>query len=361
MTDNKKETAPQNTIEQVPMTPLDLERMVELDFVRSTEAAALNAARWLGKGDPQAAHAAAVDALRGTLDSTTVSGTVLFGDGLKPQAGGIEPGEKLGNWSEGSLEIDLAIVPIDGIDLVAHGWSGAVSLLVAARSDGPEPALMPVPCKYMEKIAYGPAVKAGPTQVHLDASVRDNLEIIAVKLDKRLQDLTVAVLDRPRHEKLVSDIRKAGASVRQFSDGDIKACMAPSYPDTGIDVYMGTGGAAEAILAAAAVKCLGGDILARMRPQDDQEKQQIIDTMSKKALETHYHADELARGDNVIFCTTAISDGRILRGVRFHGKWASTESVVMRARYHTVRYIKSSHDLSRKTIRLHGANAEAML
>lgn len=186
---------------------VDLERLVELDFVRTTEAAALNAFRWLGKGDPTAAHAAAVDAMRGTLDSTSVSGTVVFGDGLKRQTGGINVGEKLGNWHEGSLAINLATVPIDGIDLVARGIIGALSVIVAVRGDDENSGLADIPCRYVNKIAYGPAVHAGPAQVHLDASPRDNLEIIAMKLGKRVQDLSVLVLERERHKQLIQDIR----------------------------------------------------------------------------------------------------------------------------------------------------------
>jgi len=255
----------------------------------------------------------------------------------------------------------LATVPIDGIQLVARGLPGAMSLLVAARSNDDGPALLSLPCRYMEKIAYGPTVGAGPGRVNLNASVRDNLEIIAMKLAKRVQDLNVAVLDRPRHENLIRDIRKAGAAVRLISDGDIAACIAPSLPNTGFDAYMGTGGAAEAALAAAAVKCLGGDILARMAPRDDQEKQQIIDTLSPEALDKHFCGEDLARGKNIIFCATGISDSCVLRGVRVDGRLASTSSVVMRARYGTVRYIKATHDLARKTIRLRSAGAEAKL
>ena len=347
--------------EQMTIAPLDLERMVELDFVRTTEAAALNAYRWLGKGDPQAAHAAAVDAMRGMLDVTSVSATVICGDGLKRMPDGINDQEKLGNWQEGTLQVDLATMPIDGINLVARGLPGAMVLLAAAYHQQDRSPFFYAPCSYLEKIAYGPAVAAGPAQVHLEASVRDNLEIIADKLNKRVQDLNVAVLDRKRHEELIVDIRKAGSSVRLISDGDGAACIAPSLPNSGLDVYMGTGGAAEAVLAAAAIKCLGGDLLTRMAPVDEHEKKHIIDTLSIAALEKHYHARALVRGDSVVFCATGISDSQVLRGVHVDGNVTSTYSVAMRARYHTVRYIKATHDLSRKTIRLRSAGAEAKL
>lgn len=354
-----KQGQPQN--QSLRITPLDLERLVELDLIRTTEAAALNAYRWLGKGDPQAAHAAAVDAIRGTLDITRVSATVVFGDGLKPQANGIEAGEKLGNQQEEALEIGLAIIPIDGIELVGRGFSGAMSLLVAARSTDDSPTLMNVPCKYMEKIAYGPAVKLGPGQINLNASVRDNLEIIAGQLGKRVQDVTVAVLERKRHETLIKNLRKTGVSVRLINDGDVAAAMAPSFPNTGIDVYMGIGGSAEAVVAAAAIKCLDGDIIARFAPENEEEKKRIIEAFSPQDLQKQFYAEDMARGNNIIFCATGISDGFILRGIQVQGSKTSTSSVVMRARYGTVRTINAIHDLSRKTIRLRSANAEASL
>ena len=334
------------------IAPLDLERIVELDFMRTTEAAALSAYRWLGKGNAKAAHAAAVDAVRGTLDLTSVSGTVLFGDGLDPLRGGLARGEKLGNWAAGTLTVALAAIPIDGVGLVARGVWGAMSLLVAARpTDTGQSGLMDMPCKYMKKIAYGPAVKSGPGRVNLDASVRDNLEIIGGKLGKRMQDLTVALMDRKENATLVHDIRKAGASARLFVDGHVACMMAPSLPDTGIDVYMSFGGAVEALVAAAAVKCLAGDVLARLMPQNAREQKAVVRALGKGALEEQFHADDMARGENIIFCATGISDGSILRGVHVDGNRAATSSVVMRSRYRTVRKVSATHDLSKKTIR----------
>ena len=365
----KDEPVPEATPEQDKATegttrhfgPLDLERLVELDFVRTTEAAALNACRWFGKGDPLKARAAAVDAMRGTLDLTCVSATVIFGDGLNQQPDGIVPGEKLGNWIEESLKMELATIPIDGINLVANGLWGAMSVMVAAYSVGDQSALMNIPCRHMEKIAYGPAVAAGPGQLHLNASVRDNLEIIAMKLKKRAQDLNVAVLDRKRHESLIEDIRRANASVRLFKEGEIAACIAPSLLATDIDVFMGTGGSAETVLAAAALKCLGGDVIARIAPESEQEKLNVIEKLGEQALNNLYCSEDLARGDRIIFCATGISHGSILKGIHVDGNTAFTYSVVMRARYRTVRKIAATHDLSVKTIRLRSAGAEAKL
>ena len=347
--------------ERTQLTPVDLERLVELDLVRTTEAVALHAFHWLGRGEAGAAHAAAVDAMRGALDITCISGTVVYGETLKPKPNGIQPGEKLGNGYEGSLPIDLAAIPIDGLNMVAQGLPGSLSLLVAARSADDQPALTHITCRYMEKISYGRTVKSGPGQVHLNASVRDNLEIIALKLGKRVQDLSVTVLDRPRHERLIRDIRKAGASVRLIADGDVAACIAPSLPHSGVDAYMGTGGVAETVISAAAIRCLCGDILSRMTPVDEQEKKHIIDTVGEKTCRQHFCAEDLVRGDNVVFCATAISDSPVLRGVVVEGDRAQTCSVMMRTRYNTVRYINSTHDLSRKTVRLRSAQAETSL
>jgi len=345
----------------VSKADLDLERMVELDFLRTTEAAALNAYRWLGKGDPKAAHAAAVDAMRGTLSLTNIRGTVVIGDNLKPTPGPIKAGELLGCGRKNSFAADLAVLPIDGVELVSMGSVGAMSVLAAAHHSKGTPAFLNIPCRYVEKIAYGPAVKKGPAQVHMNASVRDNLEIIALQLDKRVQDLTVNVLDRQRHQKLIADIRKAGSSVRLIHEGDVAGAVAPALPNTGIDVYMGTGGSVEAILAAAALKCMGGDMLTRLAPANDSEKKKVSKELGGDALGKHFTAEDLVRGESVVFCATGITSSFVLHGIHIESKTASTYSVVMRARYGTVRYIKADHNLNRKTIRLHSAGAEATL
>lgn len=340
---------------------VDMERVVEFDFMRATEAAALNAYKWLGRGNRKATHAAAVDAMCGMMDLINISATVVSGDGSKPQPDGINAGEKLGLWSKGSFEVDMALLPIDGINLVGKGLPGSISAMVAARKIDGKSALMHIPCRYALKMAYGPAVKNSLGEVHLDASVRDNLEIIAGKLGKRVCDVTVAVLERDRHKKIIRDIRKAGASARLFSDGDVAYCMAPSIPDTGIDVYMGIGGAAESVVAAAAVKCLEGDMLVRPEPQSPKEKRAVIKALGKNALETMYRCDDLAQGNHILFCATAITSSNVLRGVHVQGSKATTSSVVMRSRYYTVRRIEATHDLSKKTIRLRSSDAEARL
>ncbi|MDX2197572.1 MAG: class II fructose-bisphosphatase [Phycisphaerae bacterium] len=334
------------------------ERALGLDLVRACEAAALNTFRWIGKGDKISADAAATDAIRGTLNHVEMCGTCVIGEGIKDQAPGIFVGEKLGTWSAGTPHISIALDPIDGTTLTSKGLPGALSVLAAARTRGPDDqAMTPVPSVYMEKIAVGPAIKEGPGTIRLDAPVDQNLEIIALKLGKRVRDLVVCTLDRPRHEQLINKIRKTGASIRLIGDGDVAGAIGPSMPDSSIDVYMGTGGAPEAVLAAAAIKCLGGEILARMWPRDDAERKQLIADGHEEDLHRVYLADDMAQGDGLVFVATGITDNAMLQGVRVRGHTATTHSVVMRMRSRTVRYIRAFHDLTRKTIRV-GAEAQ---
>ncbi len=364
MQNNSMETAADGPTESLSrqIELMDLERLVELDFIRTTEAAALNAYRWMGRGNPQEGYSAAVDAMRGTLDLTSVSATVVFGGTNDVREGGFEVGERVGNWMEGSLKMDVAVIPIDGDGLVASGSWGAMSVLAAASTETDDKcALLNIPSRLVDKIAYGPAVAAGPAQLNLNASVRDNLEIIAMKLGKRVQDLCVAVLDRPHHADMIDKIRKAGASVRLIADGEVAASIAPCYPETGFDVYMGRGGSSEATIASAALRCLGGDIIVRTAPENDEERQCVLERLGKDGLDQQYRANDLSPGDNVLFCATGITDGSILRGVHVEGNKTTTSSVVMRTRFKTVRRIYATHDLSRKTIRLHSAGGETTL
>jgi fructose-1,6-bisphosphatase II len=196
-------------------------------------------------------------------------------------------------------------------------------------------------------------VKQGPGRIRLDNSVQDNLEIIALKLGKRVQDLTVVILDRPRHERMIHDIRRAGAAIRLISDGDIAAAIAPSMPGSGVDVYMGTGGSPEAVLAAAGIKCLGGEILAQMWPRDEKERAELkANGVSDGDLNRVYMCDDLAKGDRILFAATGISDSALLRGIRYEDTAAVTTSILMRAKYQTIRYIRTVHNLDQKTIRL---------
>ncbi len=333
---------------------MEPERLIGLDLVRASEAAALNAFRWIGKGDKNAADAAATDAIRGMLNLMDISGLCTIGEGIKDEAPGIFVGEKLGTWKPGSPPVCIAVDPIDGTTLTAKGLPGALSVIAAAKTDSVEDkALAAVPSYYMEKIAVGPKVKEGTGQVRFDVPLEQNLELIALKVGKRVCDLVVCVLDRPRHEELIQRIRKTGAAIRMIGDGDIAGAIAPSMPDSGVDVYMGIGGSPEAVIAAAAIKCLGGEILARMWPRDDEERQALAEQgYDEEQIHRVYTSEDRASGEGIVFAASGITDNAMLRGVTVNGHIARTHSIVMRSRSRTVRYITTYHDLTRKTIRV---------
>src|SRR5436190_305853 len=220
---------------------IDLERLVGLEFIRATESGALSAYKWMGKGDKESADFAACDAIRGLFDTVTMSGLVTIGEGIKDNAPGIFKGEKLGTWADGSVKMAIALDPIDGTTIVSKGLPGAISVMAAAtcerEGEDPNSLLADIPSFYMNKISFGPRVKQGPGRIRLDSPVQDNLEIIALKLGTRVQDLTVVILDRGRHERLVHDVRKSGAAIRLISDADITCAIAPCLPGSGVDVY----------------------------------------------------------------------------------------------------------------------------
>ncbi|MFQ5807367.1 MAG: class II fructose-bisphosphatase [Phycisphaerae bacterium] len=342
---------------------LEPERLIGLDLVRASEAAALNAFKWIGKGDKEAADAAATDAIRGMLNLVDMSATCTIGEGIKDEAPGIFVGERLGTWKPGSPAVSIALDPIDGTTLTSKGLPGALSVIAAAKTESVDQrALAAVPTYYMEKIAVGPKVKESTGSVRFDVPVEQNLELVALKLGKRVRDLVVCVLDRPRHEELIRNVRTTGAAIRLIGDGDVAGAIAPSMPDSTVDVYLGVGGSAEAVTAAAAIKCLGGEILARMWPRDDAEREALTAQGYGEAdFQRVYTSEDMARGDGIVFVATGITDNAMLRGVRVDGKTAMTHSVVMRARSRTVRYVTAYHDLTRKTIRLHSEAADKPL
>ncbi len=267
----------------------------------------------------------------------------------------------------GTPKFHIALDPIDGTTNIAKGLPNSISVIAAASPEiDTELALQDIPSFYMMKLAYGPAVKQyaqtlGVNCLHLNQPAHESLTIIAKALRKRLQDLTVCIQDPPRHARLVQEIRQIGCSLRMISDGDIAAAIAPSLPNSGIDVFMGIGGAPEAVLAAAAVKCLGGDIQAQMSPRDAQERSHLISIGCRDQLSKVYTADKLARGNNIIFCATGISDSPLLPGLSLSGNVAITHSILMRAKQKTVRYIKTHHNLMEKTIHLRSSKKEQSL
>lgn len=338
------------------------ERLIGMDLARASEAAVLNVFRWIGKGDKIGADAAATDAIRGMLNMVDMCGTCTIGEGIKDEAPGIFVGEKLGTWKEDSTPVSIALDPIDGTTLTSKGLPGALSVIAAAQAKSPEDrALAAVPSYYMEKIAVGPKVKEGTGTIRLGAPIEQNLELIALKLGKRVRDLVVCVLDRPRHENLITSVRQTGAAIRLIGDGDIAGAIAPSLPDSGVDVYIGIGGSPEAVLAAAAIRSLGGEILARMWPRDKAEKKFLEDQGFGDQLRKTYTSRDMAHGDGVVFVATGVTDNAMLRGVSVVGHIASTHTMIIRARSRTVRYIRAYHDLTRKTIRLQSAAGESRL
>ncbi|MGD0061127.1 MAG: class II fructose-bisphosphatase [Verrucomicrobiia bacterium] len=345
----------------------DLERIVEFDLVRATEAAALNAAQWMGKGNKNAADQAACDAIRGMFDLLPCCAEVVIGEGVKDAAPGIFLGEHLGTWEPGSIPLDIAVDPLDGTTNISKGLPNVISVLAAGSAfEGLGQSLKNLPSFYSEKLAYGPRVrnymlKKGVEQVKLEAPIEENVLLIAKILNTPVHDLTVTVLDRPRHEELVSRIRKVGARLRMIGDGDVAGAIAPSLPDSGTDLYAGVGGSPEAVLAAAALRCLGGDMQVKMWPRDEAERKKLENEGVTEELKQVYYAEDLARGSGIVFCATGISDSPLLPGVRFIGHTATTHSIVMRAKTRTVRYIKSVHDLTTKTIRLRSTRAEQEL
>jgi len=342
----------------------DMERVIELDFVRATEHAALNSIQWLGRGEKELADAAACDAIRGMFDLMNICGEVVIGEGIKDNAPGIFKGEHLGTWLPGTSKFDLALDPIDGTTNIAKGAPNSIACIAAASpEEGVKYSLKDIPSFYMMKLGYGPEVvrHMGRTGV-LSVDVRNPIEesIIAVSraMRKRVKDVVVLVMDRPRHAKLVEEVRATGAALRMFSDGDIAAAIAPSILDSGVDLYVGVGGSPEAVLSSAALKCLGGDMQTMMWPRDEAERQEIVAGGYEADLGRIFHADDLANGQNIIFAATGISDSPLVKGVQVRKNIAITHSVLLRAKSRTMRFITTQHDLRHKTIHLRSDNRE---
>ncbi len=311
------------------------ERNLAMELVRVTEAAALSAGRGMGKGDKEMVDQAAVDAMRQALDGVDMDGIVVIGEGEKDKAPMLYIGERVGNGTP--PEVDVAVDPVEGTRLLALGAPGAIAVVAIAERGAMYSA--PPGVFYMEKIAVGPAAKA---VIDINAPVATNLERIARARDARVDDLTVVMLDRPRHQEIIRQIREAGARIRLIMDGDVLAAIQSTMEDyTGVDVLLGIGGATEAVLAASAIKCIGGEIQCKIWPRDEQERERFkadgIDI--NQVLQT----DDLVRGKDVSFAATGITSGDLLGGVQYFGWGARTSSVMMRSRSGTVRYIQARH------------------
>ncbi|MBV8655003.1 MAG: class II fructose-bisphosphatase [Candidatus Eremiobacteraeota bacterium] len=304
-----------------------------LDFVKVTESAALAASRWMGRGERDAADGAAVEKMREALGDMEISGRIVIGEGERDEAPMLFIGEEVGAGGE---EVDIAVDPVEGTNLVANGLPNSIAVMAISERGG----LLHAPDSYMKKLAVGP--KSAP-YVHIDAPVRENLEAVANALEKPINDVCVVILDRPRHAELIKEVREAGARIRLISDGDVDACIATAIDNTGIHVAMGTGGAPEGVLAAAAIKCLGGNFMGRLRPRNQEEADRAV-AMGFGDLNRVLEIDDLVKSDNVIFCASGITDGDLVRGVRFFGNQARTHSIHVHSGG-TVRFIESIHRL----------------
>jgi fructose-1,6-bisphosphatase II len=326
----------------------DLQRGFALELVRVTEAAALRASRWLGNGDKEQVDKAASDAMRGMLDLIPLKGTIIIGEGEKDKAPMLSIGEKVGSWADGTPEADIAVDPVDGTRLVANGLPNALSVMAA----GEKGALLPFPGFYMHKLACGPLLKG---KLDINASVRENLKVAAATLNKDFKDMTVMVLDRDRHRELIADLREMGVRIQLIADGDVAGAISTALINS-VDMYLGVGGAPEGVLAAVALRCLEGEIQTKFYIHNDNDRAKIENAGFDP--ERVYYTEDLARGDEIIFAATGITTGEFLKGISFGSQSAVTYSVVMRAKYKTIRYIKSIHNLNYKTIPSRERNQE---
>src|SRR5271154_1465695 len=315
-----------------------MEEQLSLEFLRVVENGAVAAARTMGFGDRHKADEYAVEAMRKTMDAVQMDGTIVIGEGERDEAPMLYIGEKVGLATHAPKalfpEVDIAVDPLEGTNLCATGAGNAIAVLAASERGG----LLHAPDLYMEKIVVGPSCKGA---VDLDAPVTDNLKSIAKRLARDVEDLVIIVLDRPRHEKLIADIRAAGARIRLIGDGDLSAGIAAAVIGTGVHVVMGSGGAPEGVITAAAIRCLNGYMLGRLVVKPEQEER--LARMGIKDKKRIYEAEDLAPGDQVIFAATGVTDGALLKGVRFFGEGTRTSSVIMTLRTGKVRFVESIH------------------
>ncbi len=319
-----------------------MEAELSLEFIRVVEEAAIASARTMGQGDRKGSDRAAVEAMRRVMDTVPMEGTVVIGEGERDEAPMLYIGEKVGMKGEDGdelQEIDIAVDPLEGTNLCAMGVAGAITVLAASERGG----LLHAPDCYMEKLIVGPSSKGA---VDLDAPVRDNLNAIARRLGRDVADLVVVVLDRPRHQKLISDIREAGARIRLISDGDLSAGITASVLGTGVHAVMGIGGAPEGVITAAALRCLNGEIQARLVVKDQAQAERLR-SMGVTDLKKVYSTTDLAPGEEILFAATGVTDGSLLRGVRFFGDGIRTQSLAMTLSTRRVRYLDTVH-LSRR-------------
>ena len=324
-----------------------MDRNLALEVVRVTEAAALAAARFVGLGDRDGADRAATEAMRRTFGYMHIHGRVVIGEGERDEAPMLYIGEELGDGSNGAPEIDIAVDPLEGTNLCACGGNDALAVVAMAE----EGHFLNAPDTYMDKIAVGPGARGA---INIRKSATYNLGAIAEAKRVRVDDLTAVILDRPRHEALIAEVRKAGVRIRLISDGDVGGAMATADEATGVDVLLGTGGAPEGVLAAAALRCMGGDMQGVLKFRNDDERARAT-RMGITDHERVFAVDDLAAGD-VMFAATGVTDGFLMRGVRFTRTGAQTSSIVMRSRSGTVRTMETRHHFERHPVYDRGGN-----
>jgi fructose-1,6-bisphosphatase II len=313
------------------------DRNLALELVRVTEAGAMAAGRWVGRGDKEGGDGAAVDAMRELVNSVSMRGVVVIGEGEKDNAPMLYNGEEVGNGD--GPECDFAVDPIDGTTLMSKGLPNAISVLAVAERGA---MFDPSAVFYMDKIAVGPdAVDA----IDITAPIGENLRQVAKAKHSSVSDLTVCILDRPRHAQLINEVREAGARIRLITDGDVAGAISACRPNSGTDLLAGIGGTPEGIIAAAAIRCMGGAIQGKLAPKDDEERQKAIDTGYD--LDRILSTEDLVSGENVFFCATGVTDGDLLKGVQYYGGGCTTQSIVMRSKSGTVRMIEAYHRLSK--------------
>ncbi|MCU9593886.1 class II fructose-bisphosphatase [Caldibacillus thermolactis] len=314
-----------------------MERSLSMELVRVTEAAALASARWMGRGMKNEADDAATTAMRNVLNTVPMKGTVVIGEGEMDEAPMLYIGEKLGTGV--GPEVDIAVDPVEGTNIVASGgWNALAVLAIADRGN-----LLHAPDMYMDKIAVGPEAVG---QIDINAPVIDNLRAVAKAKNKDIEDVVATILNRPRHEKIIHEIREAGARIKLINEGDVAGAINTAFDHTGVDILFGSGGAPEGVIAAVALKCLGGELQGKLLPQSDEEvercKKMGVDYTRTLLME------DLVKGDDAIFAASGITDGELLKGVQFKGTYGTTHSLVMRAKSGTVRFIEGQHSLKKK-------------
>jgi fructose-1,6-bisphosphatase II len=328
------EPRPQPTVRRTE----ELDRNLALELVRVTEAAAMAAGRWVGRGDKEGGDGAAVDAMRQLINSLPMRGVVVIGEGEKDNAPMLFNGEHVGDWT-GGPEVDVAVDPIDGTTLMSKGMPNAIAVLAVAERGA---MFDPSAVFYMEKLAVGPEAA---DVIDIEAGIAENLRRIAKVKNRSVSDVTVCILDRPRHAQLVQDVRNAGARIHFLSDGDIAGAISAAREQSEVDVLVGIGGTPEGIVTACALKCIGGAIQAKLWPQDEAEREKAI--AAGHDLDRVLHTDDLVRGDNTFFAATGVTSGDLVRGVRYQGSGAYTQSIVMRSKSGTIRVIDSFHRLEK--------------